>query len=157
MVRIFTTKCREVRQNKAATTKQLGLNWSQKSLPLYPWAEIVTEGEYPDDVRYSIYLTTGKQGEFEDEPSYCATHESAGSPEIRVMGRTEHERTHSGCAVLTLCHPDDTDDVFVKVNPNPGENASAVGVEIQVLPNVTVDAGVGGDGTSIGIKYRLDY
>jgi translocation and assembly module TamB len=50
-----------------------------------------------------------------------------------------------------------TDDVFVKVNPNPGENASAVGVEIQVLPNVTVDAGVGGDGTSIGIKYRLDY
>ncbi|WP_374445002.1 translocation/assembly module TamB domain-containing protein [Stella sp.] len=50
-----------------------------------------------------------------------------------------------------------TDDVFVKVNPNPGENASAVGVEIQVLPNVTVDAGVGGDGTSVGIKYRLDY
>ncbi|BBK39569.1 translocation/assembly module TamB [Allostella sp. ATCC 35155] len=50
-----------------------------------------------------------------------------------------------------------TDDVFVKVNPNPGENAAAVGVEIQVLPNVTVDAGVGGDGTSVGVKYRLDY
>lgn len=50
-----------------------------------------------------------------------------------------------------------TDDVFLKVNPNPGENASAVSVEIQVLPNVTVDAGVGGDGTSVGVKYKLDY
>ncbi|BBK34501.1 autotransporter secretion inner membrane protein TamB [Stella humosa] len=50
-----------------------------------------------------------------------------------------------------------TDDVFVKVNPNPGENASVVGVEIQVLPNVTVDAGVGSGGTSLGLKYRFDY
>ena len=50
-----------------------------------------------------------------------------------------------------------TDDVFVKVNPNPGDGGSVVGVEIQVIPNVTVDAGVGGDGTSIGLKYRFDY
>ncbi|MGE0713950.1 MAG: translocation/assembly module TamB domain-containing protein, partial [Alphaproteobacteria bacterium] len=49
------------------------------------------------------------------------------------------------------------DGVFLKVNPNPGENASAVGVEIEVLPNVTVDAGVGGEGTNVGIKYRFDY
>ncbi|MCC7275079.1 MAG: translocation/assembly module TamB domain-containing protein [Alphaproteobacteria bacterium] len=49
------------------------------------------------------------------------------------------------------------DGVFVKVNPNPGENASAVAVEIEVLPNVTVDAGVGGEGTSVGVKYRFDY
>ncbi len=50
-----------------------------------------------------------------------------------------------------------TDDVFVKVNPNPGPNEAPVGVEIKVLPNVTVDAGVGGEGSSIGLKYRFDY
>ncbi|MGE0723575.1 MAG: translocation/assembly module TamB domain-containing protein, partial [Alphaproteobacteria bacterium] len=49
------------------------------------------------------------------------------------------------------------DDVFVKVNPNPGQDGANVTVEIEVLPNLTVDTGVGGNGTSVGVKYRLDY
>ena len=120
IVRIFTTQQRVFGQNEAATTDQLGLNWAQGSLPLYPWAEIVTEGEYPEQVRYSIFLTTGWQGEFEDSPSYHASHVSPGSPEVRVMGRTEREEKHSGCAVFTLCQAPtqcgSDDDVFWKVS-----------------------------------------
>jgi len=120
VVRIFTTKRRVFGQTKAATTKQLGLTWWKESLPLYPWAEIVTEGAYPETVRYSIFLTTGSHGEFEEKPSYKATHSHAGSPEIRVVGRTEREATHSGCAILNMCQAESRDEVFMKVSIGRG-------------------------------------
>lgn len=116
VVRIFTTKQRVFGQTKAATTKQLGINWSGESLPLYPWAEFVTEGEYPERVRYSIFLTTGKYGEFEGDPSYRASHISPGSPEILVVGRTEREAYRSGCAILNICLTESGDDAFMKVS-----------------------------------------
>ena len=116
VVRIFTTKRRHFAQPKAATTQQLGLTWWEESLPLYPWAEIVTEGAYPEKVRYSIYQTTGPQGEFEEEPSYRAIHSYPGSPKIRVVGRTERETTHAGCAILSMCQSKGIDEVFMQVS-----------------------------------------
>jgi len=120
VVRIFTTKHRIAGQTKAATTKQLGLTWCSVSCDLYPWAEIVTEGEYPERVRYSIYLTTDKQGEFEKDPSYKAVHTSAGSPEIRVVGRTERETSRKGCAILNICQAEDSEEFFMKVSVSRG-------------------------------------
>jgi hypothetical protein len=101
VVRIYTTKRRVFGQRPAASTRKLGLDWSE-SLPLYTWAEIVTEGKHPDVVKYSIFMATGSDGRFEDTPSYRATHHASGSPVIRVVGRTERDAAHTGCAVISL-------------------------------------------------------
>jgi hypothetical protein len=122
VVRIFSTKRRMYGQRPAATTQQLGLDWSDP-LPLYTWAEIVTEGRYPGRVRYSIFMATGSDGRFEESPSYCAVHETSGSPEIRVIGRTEREKYHSGCAVLSMCTDEDStdeEDVFFRISVSRG-------------------------------------
>jgi hypothetical protein len=105
IVRIYATKRRMYGQRPASTTQKLGLDWS-KSLSLFPWAEIVTEGRYPSRVTYSIFLAFGNNGRFEESPSYRAEHASVGSPTIRIVGRTEREQQKSGCAILTLCRED---------------------------------------------------
>jgi hypothetical protein len=123
VVRIFATKRRVYGQHSAATTRKLGLDWSSDSLPLFTWAEIVTEGTYPGRVRYSIFMATGSDGQFEESPSYCAVHESAGSPEIRVVGTTENEKYHAGCAVLSMCTNEDCtdeEDVFFRISVSRG-------------------------------------
>lgn len=123
VVRIFATKRRVYGQRVAADTHTLGLNWGE-SLPLYTWAEIVTQGRYPDRVRYSIFMATGSDGRFEISPSYCAVHESSGSPQIKVVGRTERESHHSGCAVLSLCKDSDStsndDEAFFHLSISRG-------------------------------------
>lgn len=122
VVRIYVTKRRLFGQRPAATTKKLGLDWCE-SYPLYPWAEIVTEGRYPNRVRYSIFLAKGNDGRFEESPSYRAEHTSVGSPEIRVVGRTERDTKRSGCAVLSLCRDEgvvEEDDLFIKLSVAKG-------------------------------------
>ena len=109
VVRIYTTKRRVFGQRPAASTKKLGLDWSE-SLPLYTWAEIVTEGKYPDVVKYSIFMATGSDGRFEDTPSYRATHYASVSPVIHMVGRTERDVTHTGCAVISLSQDKDATD-----------------------------------------------
>jgi hypothetical protein len=123
VVRIFATKSRVFGQKVAAETHALGLDWGE-SLPLYTWAEIVTTGRYPDRVRYSIFMATGSDGRFEITPSYCAVHEWSGGPEIKVVGRTERETYHAGCAVLSLCKDsnalDDDDEAFLRLSISRG-------------------------------------
>jgi len=111
-VRVYATKRRVYGQAPASTTKKLGLDWSA-SLPLYTWAEIVSEGHYPERVRYSIFMASGSDCRFEESPSYRAVHDWANnSPEIRVIGKTDRDDTFSGCAVLTMCRDEkeDTDE-----------------------------------------------
>jgi hypothetical protein len=118
VVRVYATKRRVFGQRPAAMTGKLGLGWTD-SFPLYTWAEIVTEGRYPDRVRYAIYIATGSDGRFEDKPSYLAVHESSGSPEIQVVGQTERETSYTGCALLSLCSDDDAlgdDNVFLRLS-----------------------------------------
>ena len=138
VVRMFATKRRVYGQRAAATTRKLGLDWSTQddnaaavvaadtkkyNLPLYTWCEIVTEGQYPGRVRYSMFMSTGN-GQFEETPSLCAVHETAGSTEIRVVGKTEGELYHSGCAVLSMCTNDDDsadeDNVFFRISVSRG-------------------------------------
>ena len=122
VVRIFATKRRVYGQHPAATTHQLGLDWSD-SLPLYTWAEIVTEGRYPGRVRYSIFMATGSDGKFEKNPRYCAVHETSETSEIRVVGRTDSEKLYAGCAVLSMCTDHDAideEDVFFRISLSRG-------------------------------------
>ncbi|KAL7558897.1 hypothetical protein ACA910_019432 [Epithemia clementina (nom. ined.)] len=122
VVRIYATKPRTfVQQRPVATTRKLGLDWTE-SLPLYAWAEIVTRGRYPNNVRYSIFHATGNDGRFEEVPSYIAEHSSVGSPEIRVLGKTEREAAYSGCAVLCLSRDEDAseDDLYFRLSVSKG-------------------------------------
>jgi hypothetical protein len=117
IVRFYTTKQRINGQDAVTTTQKLGLKWC-KSLPLYTWAEVVTEGTYPDRVRYSIHVAIHKSGKFEILPSYRAIHLHPGSPDILVVGKTEREKAHFGCAALSLCRDDNAvkEDTFLKVS-----------------------------------------
>jgi hypothetical protein len=69
-------------------------------------------------------MATGSDGRFEIRPSYCAVHESSGSPEIKVVGRTERETYHAGCAVVSLCKESnasaDDDEAFVRLSISRG-------------------------------------
>ena len=113
VVRIFAIKPRMYGQKPVATTEQLGLTWCQP-YPLYPWAEFTAEGNFPDPARYNLYLSTGF-GRFEKQPSYRAVHETVGSPEVLVLGKTEHERELTGSALLTLQTNEELDYSSVSV------------------------------------------
>lgn len=102
VVRIYVTKPRVPRQKPAACTADLGL--PPPSLPLYGWAEFVMEGDFPQPVRYLVYMSAGSEGKFEKDPSYRGSHATMGSPasEIRIVGRTGSEKTYKGCCVVSL-------------------------------------------------------
>ena len=111
VVRIYATKRRVFGQRPAATTRKLGLDWSS-SLPLFAWAEIVTERRSTTDdrIRYSIYMASGSDGRFEEVPSYKGEQHCVGgmgAPEILIVGRTEREHSYTGCAVLCLNRDED--------------------------------------------------
>lgn len=102
VVRIYATKQRVFKQRSAATTEQVGLGWCGK-LPLYPWAEVVTERMYPDPAEFSMYMASGSEGRFAAQPSYMAAYKAdKGTPLIKVIGRTDQETCYSGCAVVSL-------------------------------------------------------
>lgn len=121
IVRVYATKCRAYGQDPATTTHHLGLNWA-KSVPLYTWAEIVTEGSYPGTVRYSIYMASGPAGIFQGYASYVAIHESSTSPNIRVLGRTGREKSLTGCALISLSRDLNSrgDDVYFRLAVSKG-------------------------------------
>ncbi len=119
VVRIFAVKQRIFGQKPAATTKHLGLAWCDP-YPLYAWAEFSMEGEFPNPVRYSMYMSSGADGCFETEPSYRAFHRTIGSPELLVMGRTETERELRGCALISLQQSTDGDDHHFAVSVSRG-------------------------------------
>ena len=111
VVRIFTTKQRVFGQRPAASTRQLGLNWAN-NLPLYSWAEIVAEGDLPRPVQFAIYMASGSDGKFTAVPNYRAIFLANGSPEVKVVGRTDRERHDTGSAMISLEATPDGSDLF---------------------------------------------
>ena len=72
---------------------------------------------------FKIFLAKGNDGRFEESPSYRAEHASVGSPEIRVVGKTERDTEYSGCATLSLCRDEgvvEEDDLFVNLSVAKG-------------------------------------
>ena len=108
IVRIYATTKRVVGQKPAASTGDLGLTWSD-SYPLFAWAEFTTEGEFPMPTYYCLYMASGLSGRFEKEPSYRASHQITGSPDISVVGRTQSETEYSGCALLSIVSDEKSD------------------------------------------------
>lgn len=106
VVRIFATKPCALGQKAAASSGDIGI--LGQSVDLYAWAEFAMEGEFPNPVRYSIYLSVGKDGKFEREPSFKGSHPIPGLPEITVVGRTGRERTYRGCCVLSIISKEGT-------------------------------------------------
>lgn len=109
-VRIYATKQPVVGQDPVASTSNLGFSWTD-SYPLFPWAELRVEGEFPMAV-YSLHMASGSEGKFEKEPSYRAFHpkvgdssdHATGPPDISVavIGRTASEKEYSGAALLSF-------------------------------------------------------
>eukprot|EP00980_Cylindrotheca_fusiformis_P011803 scaffold2816_cov121-Cylindrotheca_fusiformis.AAC.19 len=101
IVRIYATKRRVFGQRPAASTDQLGLDWGG-SLPLYPWAEIVTVSMFPRPLKFHIYMSSGSDGCFFPQPSFEAILSHGQEPIITVAGRTDAERQVSGSALISL-------------------------------------------------------
>ncbi|CAJ1938312.1 unnamed protein product [Cylindrotheca closterium] len=101
VVRIYATRRRVFGQLAAASTEKLGLDWSE-NLPLYPWAEIVTETMYPNPLTFSIYMSAGSDGRFAAKPSYEAHLAIDPEPVVKLSGKTDAERQPSGSALISL-------------------------------------------------------
>ena len=90
LVRIFATKPRAPSQISYVNAKDIGL--TEESLELYTWAEIKTEGEFPDaNSKYCFHTSTGIKNKFHKNPLYTAIHESEGLTELNVFGRKEDD------------------------------------------------------------------
>ena len=88
VVRIFATKPRIPLQESSIDTKQIGI--TAEALPLYTWAELKTQGEFPDaDSKYYWHTCTGVKNQFHEVPLYTATHPSEGVSELNFFGRKE--------------------------------------------------------------------
>ena len=129
VVRIYATRQRVFTQRPSATTQQLGIDWAGlNDVPLYAWAELVCDGEFPDPVTFCMYMANGSEGRFATQHSYEAafnpstTNNNNNSNKysrmgrskslssqfvIQVKGRTDLERVLSGCALISLRGDDD--------------------------------------------------
>mmetsp|Transcript_22422 Transcript_22422/g.39419 ORF Transcript_22422/g.39419 Transcript_22422/m.39419 type:complete len:589 (-) Transcript_22422:47-1813(-) len=108
IVRIYATRKRVFAQKPAATTQQLGLDWSD-DLPLYSWAEVVSEGRFPDEMKFSIFMANGSEGRFSPQASYEASFDgNLKQPVIMMMGKTDMDTTFSGCALISIRVDEDT-------------------------------------------------
>jgi hypothetical protein len=106
IVRIYATRQRVYSQRPAATTHQLGLDWAE-DLPLFTWAEVVSDGDFPCEMNFSIFMASGSEGRFSKQPSYEATFDCSNSqPIIKVLGRTDMEHRLSGCALISIRNDD---------------------------------------------------
>jgi hypothetical protein len=101
IVRIYATKRRAFGQRPAASTDQLGMDWGG-NLPLYPWAEIVTDSMFPNPLKLSMYMSSGSDGRFSAQPSFEANLIFDHEPIIKISGKTDAERQVSGCALISL-------------------------------------------------------
>lgn len=102
VVRIYATRQRVFAQRPAATTRQLGLEWAD-NLPLYAWAEVVSDGEFPNSMKFSVFMANGSEGRFSSQPSYEAAFSGGEHPVVKISGKTDMESTFSGCALISMC------------------------------------------------------
>ena len=109
VVRIYSTRQMVFAQKSTATTRQLGLEWAD-DLPLYAWAEVKSEGEFPDKIKFTAFMIKRFDGRFSSQPSYQATFDghptddygTGRSPVIKMVGRTDSEKNMSGCALIWI-------------------------------------------------------
>ena len=122
IVRIYATKRRVYGQRRPLQLNNSDLI-GRFSVPLYAWAEIATEGLFPDPVRFSIYMASGSEGRFSAAPSYRAGLDVAdGVPKIKMVGRTDMELRETGCAIISInADPDpENDNLFFNINASQG-------------------------------------
>lgn len=131
VVRIYATKQMAFAQKPTLTTQQLGLDWTGE-LPLYTWAEVKTEGKFPDKMNFNVFIVQRFDGCFSSEPRYKASFNgqviddksTVRSPVIEVVGRTDNERIMSGCALIwiqadekmTRTHSKNNSDLSFRIN-----------------------------------------
>ena len=84
VVRIFSAKPRTPLQEASIESDKLGI--TTDSYPLYAWAELRTEGSFPDaNTKYFLHESTGDINQFHKTPLFTASHESAGSTELNIF------------------------------------------------------------------------
>jgi hypothetical protein len=121
---MFATRPRAVGQLAACTTRDLGIhqrgkftlnenspnNSQERSLPLFQWADIVSEDvKFPHDgARFNTFMATGhRPGQVDETPKYVATYATKGSPELVIFTRSlENVNDSNGplepCAIVML-------------------------------------------------------
>ena len=115
-MRIYTPKQRVQSQESSFTTAQIGIDWLHES-PLYTFCEIASRGcSYPDLLRLHAYMALAGKGKFERDISYQVSQVSQGCPEFRIYGKTSHESSMSGCALVTQCQNEDDGELFWKLS-----------------------------------------
>jgi len=136
VVRIYATRQMSFAQKPTATTRQLGLDWAD-DLPLYTWAEVKSEGDYLDEISFTVFMVKRFDGCFSSQPSYKASfgghatddNSAVRSPVIKMVGRTENERQMSGCALIWI----QADKVTTKTH---SENASDLSFHIHLAQGI---------------------
>ncbi len=109
IVHIYSTKQMTFAQKHETTTRQLGLDWAD-DIELYAWAEVKTEGEFPEMMNFDIFMARRFDGCFSSQPCYSACFNGRAiedrlafrSPIMKMVGRTENERHTSGCALFWM-------------------------------------------------------
>lgn len=123
-VRIYATRQMAFAQKPTATTHQLGLEWTD-DVPLYAWAEVNPNGEFPDEIQFTVCVVRRLDGCFSSEPNYEAAIDGHAtdhsgvvrSPVIKMVGRTDNERIMSGCALISM-QVDETTSTSSKNDPD---------------------------------------
>jgi hypothetical protein len=126
VVRVYATKRRVFGQRSAATTEKLGLDWGGNALPLYAWAEIVTESMFPNPLKFSIFMASGSDGQFSLQPNFHAAFSEDGQPIIKISGRTDTEREVTGCALISMQLKEENNKVFFNIDIAQGIDPSLV-------------------------------
>jgi hypothetical protein len=87
-VRIYATRPRIPEQEPITKSDELGI--TEEPFPLYSWAELRIESEFPDEnAKYFLHMSTGAKNRFQRRPLYSAYHECAGSTDLTVLRRKE--------------------------------------------------------------------
>ncbi len=109
IIRIYATKQMAFAQKHETTTKQLGLDWAD-DLALYAWADVTTEGDFPNEMNFDIFMVNRFDGCFSSQPCYSTSFHgqtiddrlALRSPVMKMVGRTDNERHSSGCALFWM-------------------------------------------------------
>ena len=109
IIRIYATKQMAFAQKHETTTKQLGLDWAD-DLALYSWADVKTEGDFPNEMNFDIFMVNRFDGCFSSQSCYSTSFHgqtiddrlALRSPVMKMIGRTDNERHNSGCALFWM-------------------------------------------------------
>eukprot|EP00535_Pseudo-nitzschia_heimii_P008336 CAMPEP_0197190022 /NCGR_PEP_ID=MMETSP1423-20130617/20842_1 /TAXON_ID=476441 /ORGANISM="Pseudo-nitzschia heimii, Strain UNC1101" /LENGTH=638 /DNA_ID=CAMNT_0042642301 /DNA_START=163 /DNA_END=2076 /DNA_ORIENTATION=- len=109
VVTIYYTRQIAFAQKPTTTTQRLGLDWVD-DLPLYTYAEVTSQGDFPDKMNFTVFVTNRFDGSLSSQPSYMAylggqamnDNATIRSAVMKMVGRTASERSMSGCALIWI-------------------------------------------------------